>query len=248
MPVNFFELKDDSMIFTKDYMEVYIPQNLFKKDLNEIYGDIVHVMGIFNFRVGNKDGEIDKNSKVYTFNFPSMFNTKPSSIEEKEMKLVTNSPTTKYYVLKYYKNDKMMVSTEIIQDISNLKVFINLLLAGTIPPTIEYESILKMFYKCMEINNETANVTGLVLSIIVSEICRFKKDETIPFRRIIGNNKYNVSQLDYKMCNYRQVCANTSTFTAITFEDIDTMLAYSINRKRYNKKSIKSPNEELLEV
>ena len=247
MSYNFFELKDNSMIFTGDYMEVYIPKKLFKRELNAIYGDIYHLIGIFNFRIGNEDRVIDNRSKLYTFNFPSMFDSKPSSVEEKEMQLLEEVGIEKYYVLKYLKNDKMMISTEVVQDITNVKAFVNLLLAGAIPSTIKYEDILKMFYKCLEINKETCNVTGIVLSMVISELCRYNKDESTVFRKVIGKNP-GISQLSYIMSDYRKVCANTSTFNAITFEDIDTMLAYSINRERYNRPSTKSPNEELLEV
>lgn len=245
MSVAYLTIKNEKVIFTGDYLEAYVPDNLFKKDMNEYLGDIVHMMGIFNFRLG-KNREVDSSSKLYTFNFPSMIMSRPSSTEIKELELIPGTGVKKYHILKYNNGDEFLTSTEVVKDISNVEKFVNLLLSGALPPTLKYEDILRMFYKNLEVNGETCNVSGVLLSVVVSELCRYKQDQSIPFRRVIGKDK--AGQLDYKLANARSVCANNSTFSALTFEDIDTMLVYSVNKKRYNKKENESPLESIIQV
>lgn len=242
MKPSFLQIKDETIIFTGKYMEAYIPDKLFKKNLNEVYGDKINMMGIFNFRLSDTT-EIDPKSKLYTFNFPSMITSKPGSIETKQMELTKDSGLQTYYVLKYNTGDPVLTSTNVIMDISNVEKFVNLLMSAALPNTLEYETVLKMFYKNLEINNETCNVSSPALSTVVSELYRYKKDNSIPFRRAKG-----VKGTDYTPANARSVCANTSTFTALTFEDINTMLVYSVNRKRSNKKQTESPLEQIIKV
>lgn len=248
MQIPFLKIQNNKLIFTAvSYMEIYIPDKLFKKDMNEYAGDVVNIFGIFNLRIGNSKGEIDPSSKLYTFNVPAMFTTKPSSSEIKEMELMKDTGLTKYHVLKYYLGDEVMTSVSIIKDISNVSKFIDLLLAGGLPRTIAYEDILKIFLKNMEINGQTGNVSAVIYSVIISELYRWKQDTSVPFRKIIGAGK-NDNQYDYIPSNARNVCANNSTYSALTFEDADTMVVYSVNRKRQNKKQNKSPLEKIIEV
>lgn len=244
MAVKFFEIKDQKMIFTGDYMEAYIPSKIYKS-LVEEDGEILKIMGVFNFRIG-KNREVDPNSELFTFNFPSMFFTAPSIIDKQILTLLPEKNSNEYFVLKYYKGDLMMTSTEIIKDISNVEKFVSLLLNGYIPSTVKYSDILRMFYRNLEINGETANVSGTLLSGVVSELCRYSGDQSIPVRKMIGKGK--AGELDYSLANARTVCANNSTFSALTFEDVDTMLVYAIDGKRRNRKENISPLEKLIQI
>ena len=75
---------------------------------------------------------------------------------------------------------------------------------------------------------------------------RFKNDLSIPFRKMYATNK--AGELDYVAANSRTICANNGTFSALTFEDQDTMLVTSANKKRYNKKENESPLEKIIRI
>ena len=246
MTVAYLTKVKDKLLFTGTKMEAYIPDKLFKKNLNEYQGQNINLIGIFNYRIGDAKGNISNSSKLYTVKFPSKFVTKPNSYVTKEMELIPGMGSEKYHVLTYYKNDEVMVNTNIVKSIDNVKIFLDLLLSGNLPSTINYEDILKIMIKCAEINGETCGVTSLIYSVVCSELCRYRKDQSIPFRKIIGKDK--AGQLDYYLSNARSVCANSSTFSALTFEDIDTMLVYAINKKRYNKAENDSPLESIINI
>ena len=58
--------------------------------------------------------------------------------------------------------------------------------------------------------------------------------------------KGKVNMLNYATSNMREICALLSTYTAITYEDMDTMLVHSLNRSKFNKPQTESPLERLI--
>lgn len=240
----FFIKKDRSLLLNMEYMEVYIPEALFKKGLNEELGDRVSILGIFNFKVGKGVDKLEPT--LHTFKFPSMITSAPSSIETKEMELTKGSGIQKYKILKYYKGNEVLESLFVIADIGNVEKFVNLLVNGGLPNTIKYSSILDLFLQNILVNKQSLGVSAVSLSAVISEIYRYKNDLSVPFRKVIGAGK--AGELEYVSANARTVCANNGTFSALTFEDQDTMLVISANKKRYNKKENESPLEKIIRI
>ena len=246
--IKYLKKSDNKLLFTGNVMEAYVKKSYFDKKINEFIGDKVSLYGLFNFRVSEtKTSVINNKSKLHVFNFPVHFVSIPSSIQKKELELVEGCGLEKYYVLTYNTNDIVMNTTQCVKDIDNVKCFIDLLISGNLPNTINYEDVLKITFNVMEVNGESCGCPGIVESIIVAELYRYKKDQSIPFRKAINRFK-NVSQLDYVANNTRSVSANNSTFSGLTFEDIDTMLVYAVNKKRYNKTENESPIEQIIKV
>ena len=50
------------------------------------------------------------------------------------------------------------------------------------------------------------------------------------------------------MASIRSVCQYASTFSAITFEDMDSMITASVNRLRDKKEESESPVENLFKM
>jgi hypothetical protein len=62
---------------------------------------------------------------------------------------------------------------------------------------------------------------------------------------VIGKD-ISVSPYDYSMANIRKICQYGSTFTAMTFEDINSMITVSVNRTREKKNEMESPIEKII--
>ena len=58
----------------------------------------------------------------------------------------------------------------------------------------------------------------------------------------------DISQFDYQTASIRQICQYTSTFTALTFEDIDSMITTSLNRSRNKGNEVDSPIERIIKM
>ena len=243
MKRNYLQQVDNSVIFVGDYMELYIPEYYYEIGVAIDKGNIVEFIGLVNFKVFKSP--TDSDGILETLNFPSMMSTKPNSMLSKEIEVVKGSGVTKTRILKYYNGDTVMLTTSVVQSVENCEMFIKLLNAGKIPNTIPYENVFHLFLKNLEINNMNLNVSAVLLETIVSEMYRGKGKLDTPFRKIVGKNPAT-SQLDYEALNMRDLCSFNSTFNAVTFEDLDSMLMTSINRERYGKNNTYSPIENIL--
>jgi hypothetical protein len=235
----------ENIIFVGHYMEAYIPEFYFEGKLAEDYGSSINVFGLFNVRMFDENG---RSEKLETFNLPSMINIYPSETETKELQLIPGDDGVldRYRVAKFFKGNKVMANS-FPQDASNVELFINLLFRGKVPPTIPYDQIVKIWQKNLEINNVKLGVTSTVLEIIVSEIYRNKKKPEETFAKVVGKDP-KVSQYAYKAANIREICARNSTFAALTFEDIDSMITTSLNINKYNKEESESPIEKIIKM
>lgn len=245
MQPEFFQRKDDSVIFTGNYMEAYIPIYYFEKGIANENGDTLDLFAIFNFKVFSTINPDRKTARLLTFKFPSSIITKPHSSDDEDLELISGSGEQRYRVLKYFKGDKILTTINVVQSITNVEKFIDLLNAGKLPNTLKYDMILDLFLKNLSINKVNLDVSSVVLESMITEVYRYKDDRALAFRKVIGKNK-KISEYDYATANMREIAELGSTFTALTFEDIDTMITASINRKLYNREEAQSPVEKII--
>jgi hypothetical protein len=116
-----------------------------------------------------------------------------------------------------------------------------------VPSIVPYEKSLQIWQKNQELNSANLGVPSVIEELILSVMYRDKNDPGTKFSHVIGKD-VNVSQYDYVMNNIRQICQYTSTFTALTFEDIDSMITTSLNRTRTNGHEAYSPIESLIKL
>ena len=53
-------------------------------------------------------------------------------------------------------------------------------------------------------------------------------------------------EYDYATASIRQTCQYNSTFTALTYEDMDSMITASLNRSRNHTQETISPVEQII--
>ena len=255
-------IKDGDFIYVNaPYMEAYIPKDLFSKDgekesaIAYEYGEGYRLIGEFMVRVFNNpvdnysDEELynlRQKTKLRTFIYPNMITTFPSDTEELELTISANPDSTmeKYVVFKYEKGDIMMES-RIRKDISNCEKYFDILCKGKIPESIPYADQIELMEKNYAINDLGFGVPAATREAIIASLCRAKEDPKIPFRMIAGKgDSYDPN--GYIMLNMRQVTAYTNVMTSLTFEDVGSMLASSINISRSGKKQTETPFEKIL--
>jgi hypothetical protein len=242
-------LRDDgnNLVFTGYKLEVYIPEHYFKSNVATLLGSSVSTLGLAYTAVFDKNDKMV--GKYELLNLPSMIKLLSADIEKREVEIIPESKGgTKqmYYVVKFYKDDKVMVNA-VQQDSSFVETFTNYLLAGKLDGNIPYDKIVEVWLKNLELNNTRLNVPISVIGVIIGEIYRSKKNIDIKYSKIVGKDM-KASMYDYITLNMRQICARNSTFSAVTFEDFDTMVTTSLNRKEYNKKQVESPVEKIIKM
>ena len=244
--------KDGNIIVNVDRLEIYIPKELF--DAERIDKDIEHaavatsigdgfkIIALMNARAAIKPGDKIEDSPLYTFNYPQVILTYPSSSSDEKLALRRGDEPSDYKVLRYEQGDILM-SAQIQKNGDNCTKFLNLLIRGKIPDTIRYEDIFLLWKKNLLINDVNPGVPDVYLQFIISEIYRDKSDPRKRFRFIYGKD---MKRNDYTASNIRGVVSASSVFASQIFEHISRMMTTSINMSRRGLKQDRSPIEKVL--
>lgn len=234
--------KDEFLILTAPYMEVYIPTDFFDSGLAENLGSSINTLGLLNARVfddGNSPGFLE------ILNLPTKIVLYPSDMETKKLKLSPLLPEENYMVCKFYK-DMPFMRKELVKASDNAELFFNLLIRGKIPRNIPYDKILTVWRKNLDLNGVNFKVPSSILELIIREVYRDPKTGE-PYGKLRGNKPMS-EWGPYTTANMRNICAKNSTFAAITFEDFDAMVTTSLNRKKQGKNQNISPIEKIIKM
>lgn len=233
MEVPKFLKKDgDKLLFNQEGELIYhIPEKYFDNGCAVIIGEYVSLLGIFSYEIKNTNG---KSSGIKTFNFPSRFMCKPYDVEKvKDYKILPDSDSKDYRFLKFKKNDEVVTSTKVPQDITNVEDMYRLMvITGNIPQTIKYSELQNYFLESMDINGGNYNVNAQLFGILISELCRSKTDISKPFR--LTKNKLK-NDTNYTSISIKDIPKYVSPFSAITSENWDeSVIAAIMNDKERN--------------
>ena len=128
-----FNLKDD-----KEFI-FYVPEEYFEREDAIVIGEFVNLIGILDYAIFDKNG---KHNGLHPFYFPTVFLTKPYTIEKmKDIKLTSTNKPSNYRALKYKYDDQVVVSVKVPQNIDNVEDFYKIFFCGKLPTTINYNKI-----------------------------------------------------------------------------------------------------------
>jgi len=233
----FLKRKDDSLLFALEDKEFVfiVPEKFFERRDAIIIGEYVNLIGILDYAIFDKNG---KHGGLKRFNFPSVFLTKPYEIEKiKQVKLTANSEVQDYRFLKYKKDDVIVVSTKVPEEIENVEEFYKIFLTGNLPTTIPYDKLQDYFTESARINGCNYGVSLQLFGIIISEMCRDPKNMNNPYR--LAKNK---NMFDYKAINIEDIPKLVSPYQSLTSVNWDEGLINAI----INKNAVDSPLEKVL--
>lgn len=241
---NVFGVNKEEIILNDSYIEFYIPEYYFDASykFGEDLGDMYTVLGVFNVGVftGGKLSYID------TFNVPGNVTINVYEVEKRIVDL-PGAPKTPCRVVKYY-NKNIITKDYIVQDSANCQVFLRSIIYGKLPPNIPYSDSILIWKRNQEMNGVNFGVPMIILEVILRVLYRDKNNIGQTFSKVIGKPGSKATEHDYIMASIRQVCQYASTFSALTFEDIDSMITTSLNRKREKRAELDTPVEDLFKL
>lgn len=239
----FLKEQNDSFVFIGERLEAYIPSMYEEKHLFEQNADSIKAFGVFRIKVFEKGKCL-----IDTFlNIPSVTYFYPSEVRHDFIEMDDDEDEEKEkYIICTFKNGDDFTMINPIQDIDNIEMFFNILFAGKITG-ISYKKIINIWINNMEFNGTNLGVPLSVNEMIIREIYRNPKKSEECFAVYMNRHK-DVKDTDYRAANVREICARNSTFAALSFEDMDAMLTYSINRTNYNKEQRISPVEKIMKM
>lgn len=214
----FLKQKGESLYYNGEGEFIFfVPEEYFDIDVAVIEGEYVRIIGILDYCIARKPGDMLK--KVVPFNFPTMFLTKPGSIEKvKDLKILPNATPANYRLLKYTNNDldQIVMSTKVPEDIANVEDFFRIFVkTGRIPKSIPYDRLYEYFLDSISLNGSNYGISAQLFGLIL-ELCRDPEDISRPFRL---SKTINESMLGYKTVSIVTLPKYISPYVSISSEN-----------------------------
>lgn len=187
-----FIRKVEETLFYKDLHNgsefVFIVPELYFEDgrkCGTVEGEFINILGAIDYAIF-KDGE-ERNylKKMKPFFFPSMFYTKPGSMEKVKNLKLKGAQAQDYRILHYRDNgsDEIVHSIFTVQNIDYAETINALFVkSGRVNTNIPYDEIYRYLTETISINGSGYAVNYQLLNLIISEICRDPEDISKPFR------------------------------------------------------------------
>ncbi len=232
----FLRRDGDALLFNQEGQFVfYVPELYFDRGDAQIKGEYINLIGIMDYTIYNKDGS---NIGLKRFNFPTVFLSKPSRIEKsKNLRLKKSVEPQDYRLLIYEKDDAVVVSVKVPQNIANVEDFYRIFLTGKLPTTIPYDKLQNYFVDAMELNGSSYGMSLQMFGVVISEMCRDQSNMAKAFRHTDFKD-----QMEYRAISIKDLPKYISPSASIGSENWDLGVVGAI----MNPTNTNSPMEKLL--
>jgi len=187
--------------------EIRISKQMFEDNIAYIHGDSVVTFGFLDIHVWETNNSNGNQKAKILLRLPNIITTTPTKI--------TEDTENNEFVLEYFEEDKIIVTTKVPKQTSVVTKYFNLLMKGKIPDDIPYDEISKYLEECAKINKFNMKVNTLFVDLIVAVVCRDPSNVSRQFREAIKDNP-KISLFKRKLMNMEQIPAITSQFGAIS--------------------------------
>lgn len=236
---SFLKRDGESLLFNNSEGEFvfFVPEIYFSRKDAVLMGEYVQLFGVLDYAITDKSG---KYGKLTSFKFPTVFLSKPAEIEKvKDLKLTATTEPCDYRLLKYRKNDIIVVSVKVPQNVNNMEELFKLFaISGRLPTTVRYDEMHEYFIENAELNGASYSSLSLqMFGIFVSQIARCKSDLSKPFRL-----QKITDMTDYTTMNMADLPKYIDPYAAITSQNFDDAVVAAT----MSNKTSTSPMEKVL--
>lgn len=230
---NPFKTEKNKIFLTAYAMEIYLPYDYLTSGYRatpcySLIGEKVRFYGVGNFRVFSSASEMDQPLKVncYPLVVPTMLTSEPFEIDTREVQFIPNGIVRKCIVLTYHKDDIVVSNTTCIKSLNNVMITLARLDGGkldNIPPELAISAVTE----AERLNGVNLKMPSEETEMYISERYRNPNNRNQKYR--FSEKQNNDKVVSYNM---REEAMQTTTYQAITHEDINNSLITSINRKK----------------
>lgn len=226
-----FAVRDGKLVTAAPYVEAYFPRAYFDDAISEWNGEKLKTLCVFEFRAFAKEG------------------SQPGPMRLMAMPLVGELSFSSTYddgegenarsVLQFRQGEVVMESLIFQKSAENVKLFVKLVHSGKIPAALPYDEVMQTYADCMALNGIDLGVPSSVLEATVAELHRDPAVPAIPYR--MGKMTSPPFRTSLKRLGML-----SSTFAAVTFEDMGQSVVASVARSRKGLPEATSPVEKTL--
>lgn len=238
-----FKSDDQFVYVTDDYMEAYIPLMFFDQTKRYAvdFSTYIETLGLVYCGLFSS-GSL---SEIKLMKHPYRIKLYVYESETRVIDLPAEGKTV-CRVLKYTQGTRFM-DAMIVQDAQSSLQYLDMSMAGKIPKAVPYDKAAEALQKNKSVNHVSFGVRNEVEEMILALSYRVPGKLNKRFAELYGGD-LSVSPYAYVSVNTRQACQYSSTFSALTFEDMDSMITTSLNRSRENKKEDWAPIESIIKM
>lgn len=229
----------EGKIYCSEYMEIYVPMSYFEGSpvaFNE--GASIRTIGLVyvrSFKNGTP-GDIKLFNLPVTVQF-MVYETKQDTIK-------VNNRSIEVMTLQYIK-DAYVLHQSVTKGREVAGSFLNLILGGKIPTSINYSQVIDLWWRNLEIAGISYKVPSKIFEMIIASIYRNPHNPKKRYGQYYGSHP-NSDGYDYVTGNVQDVVKQLSTFSGMVFEDINTMISNGINNSIEGKEEPISPLEKII--
>lgn len=237
--------KGDNLYLREGAAKVYVLKNWVGKKPTRVIGRRVNSLGLLPIKL-YKDNTFEKEVATKTLMIPSVVDFVPSDIQDEKVKIYPSSDQKDYMVM-YFETGDMVAPLLGPKKLDNVVMFTDMLLNGQLDNNIPFNLLTRAWVSNMISNDVSLHVPITNIDYIVSNLCRYKGDRKKRFSTVLASNP-KLSMVDYVFENIRGICANTSVFSALAFEDMNYMLDAALNMVMSEREQKESPLEPIIKL
>lgn len=221
-------------IFAKDYLEIYIPIDYFDDEFAVDKGLSIETFGLMYCK--GKEGPIK------FINIPTTIDVQVYDSSDDEITL--HNKTIKVRTLKFLKDAFLFKKSTLISFTISEK-FVNMVLAGKIPSTINYPKLINIWWNNNDIGGLDSQAHSKIFELIIAAMYRDPRNMKRRYGEVYGK-KDTSDGYDYKTGSVRDIVQNLSTFSGFVFEDTGRMITSGINNSIDEVEEPNSPLEKII--
>ena len=225
-------------IYNSEPLEIYIPMEYFNNEIAINRGSHIETFAILYCRTfkGNTPSEIK------LWNIPVTIDI--MVYESKLDTIKVGGKNIDVMTLQFMKDSYIMHQT-LPKGREIAGTFLNTMLSGKLPKILNYNKVIDIWWKNLEISGISYKVPSKMYELVVANIYRNAHNEKERYGEFYGRNE-NSNGFDYTTGNVRSVVKNLSTFSGMVFEDIGAMISNGINNSINNVEEPISPLEKII--
>lgn len=225
-------------IYCNDYMEIYIPMSYFDNKTAVNKGSSIETLGIVYTKAFHNGQE----GPLRLINLPAIVNY--MIYEFKQDTITIGGKSVDVFTLQYMKDSYVLHQT-VTKGRDVAIGFLGTVLAGKLPNTLNYNNVLNVWCKNLEVSGISFKVPLKIYEMILASIYRNKHNPKERYGQYYGRQS-NPNGYDYVTGNVRSVVKDFSTFSGMVFEDMGTMITNGINNSVEGIEEPISPLEKII--
>lgn len=228
----------DGKIYNKEYCEIYIPLTYFGENFASNKGGFIETLGLVYVRFYPKG----QAGEFQLLNLPTIIHINNYDFTEEEIKV--GGKSIGVMTLRYLK-DSYLFHQSIQRGREVAEKFLDYILMGKLPKTLNYAQIIDFWWKNIEISNVSFKVPSKIFEMIIASIYRHPNDDKKRFGEYYGKSS-TPDGYAYTTGSVRDIVEGLSTFSGMVYEDINRMITSGINNSLQNVEEQVSPLEKII--